>query len=203
MNAEIGLESVKLQCEIDKLKAETKNLESSNQWENRISRYIPLFTIVIAIGSFSWGIYQFRQQQQTQIDILKTDFNNKTALSEREFDNRIRLAEKEFRNKFYEKQLDTYFNITKITTQISTETEKEKVEKLYKEFSDVYYGNLMIVQDDDVEKASDEFMRIYKNQVYNKNNEKHKELRDSARNLANSCKKSLARVWNINYLNEK
>jgi len=49
----------KLGVEINKLKAETVSLISANRWENRITRYIPIITVLMAIGSFWFGIWQF------------------------------------------------------------------------------------------------------------------------------------------------
>src|SRR5436853_5754128 len=85
----------KLRFEIKKIQVEVENLTSSNKWENRITRYIPVLTILIAVTSFWFGIYQFRQQQNFEIQRLRDDFQGKRDISE-----------KEFRREFYKKQME-------------------------------------------------------------------------------------------------
>jgi len=50
----------RLRFEIEKLKVEIQSLASGNRWENRVTRYIPVITVLIAVFSFWLGIYQFK-----------------------------------------------------------------------------------------------------------------------------------------------
>jgi hypothetical protein len=57
-------------AQLEKLKLEIENLRSKSNWERWVVAYTPLFSILITVGGFLFGIYQFQrlqQNQQTQI----------------------------------------------------------------------------------------------------------------------------------------
>jgi hypothetical protein len=56
------------EAELLKLRLEIDGLRHKNKWENRISVYIPLASVLLAVGGFLFGIYQFQSQQRLQQD---------------------------------------------------------------------------------------------------------------------------------------
>jgi hypothetical protein len=52
--------------QIEKLKLEIENLKSKSKGEGRLPSFIPLISVVVAVGGFLFGIYQFRAQQEKE-----------------------------------------------------------------------------------------------------------------------------------------
>ncbi len=177
-------EQEKLACEIEKLKAETESLRSSNRWENRVTRYAPIVTVLIAVASFWFGIYQFTRQQTAENEKLRGQFADS-----------IKLSEKEFRRHFYEKQLDVYFDVSKTVAQMATVGDSIEGDRLHTHFLELYNGSLIIVQDSDVRDAAETFEESF-NEYRNKRSGRDK-VQDSARDLARACRNSLLRIWDI------
>ena len=173
--------------QIERLKLEIENLRSSNKWGNRSALATSLITALIAIASFSVGIYQFRETQNREIEKLRAEFNNSIALSE-----------KEFRRRFYEKQLDLYFDISKTAAQISITEDLDAIQKLHQHFMEIYNGNLNIVQDQQVMNAARQFEQSFNE--YSRNQATRNKLQDSARALSEACRNSIRDIWNIPFL---
>jgi|SRR5689334_13805516 len=180
----------KLRFEIEKLKVEIQSLISSNRWENRVTRYIPVITVLIAVFSFWLGIYQFTQQQKTEMEKLRGEFSYNTALSE-----------KEFRRKFYERQLETYFELSKIAGRISISDDPTAIKTEYQNFMELYNGQLNIVQDWQVKRASNQFEETLREFVSTQANKE--KLQIQARALADACRGSVRDVWGIPFLFNK
>src|SRR5205085_9320974 len=132
------------------IQVEVENVTSSNKWENRITRYIPVLTILIAVTSFWFGIYQFRQQQNFEIQRLRDDFQGKRDISE-----------KEFRREFYKKQMEIFFDISKTAAQISTIENPDETQKLHQHFLELINGNLGVVQNRQVMDAANQFKEAF------------------------------------------
>jgi hypothetical protein len=180
-------EQEKLACEIEKLRAETESLRSSNRWENRVTRYAPIVTVLIAVASFWFGIYQFTRQQRAENEKLRGQFEDS-----------IKLSEKEFRRRFYEKQLDVYFDVSKTVAQIATVGDSHEVDRLHTHFLELYNGSLIMVQDSDVRDAAETFEESF-NEYRNKRSGRDK-VQDSARDLVRACRNSLLTIWDIKSL---
>jgi hypothetical protein len=72
------------EAELLKLFLEIEHLTHKNKWEAKISAYIPLFTVLIAVAGFLFGMYQFQVQQKLQQD---------RAISEQQKDRESRQRE--------------------------------------------------------------------------------------------------------------
>jgi len=177
----------KLRFEIEKLKVEIQSLTSSNRWENRVTRYIPVITVLIAVFSFWLGIYQFTRQQRTEMDKLRSEFKYNTELSE-----------KEFRGKFYERQLETYFELSKVAAKIAITEDPTEIKTQYHNFMEIYNGNLQMVQDWQVKRAGAQFEKTLREFVNTQAN--RDKLQIEARALADACRGSLRDVWGIPFL---
>src|SRR2546423_244455 len=53
-------------AQLEKLKLEIETLKSRSNWEKWVASFTPLLTILIAVGGFIFGIYQFQRLQQNQ-----------------------------------------------------------------------------------------------------------------------------------------
>jgi hypothetical protein len=76
-------------AQLEKLKLEIEHLKKNNGWEKRIALYTPLLSILIAVGGFLFGIYQFQRVQQVQQNQI-IDEQQKDRLA-READQAIRV----------------------------------------------------------------------------------------------------------------
>ena len=168
-----AVQQEKLKYEIEKLKVEIDGLKS--RW-NRAAKLVPVITLLIALGSFWFGFYQVFSEYQRARD----------------------LSEKEFRRKFYEKQLEVYFKLSETAAKLSTEEDANQIQSLRQSFLELYYGNLNIVQDWQVESAAARFENSL-NEFVNKRGSREK-LQADARALANACRNSFRDVWNIPFL---
>jgi hypothetical protein len=50
-------------AQLEKLKLEIEELKDRKRWADRVARYIPLFSVLITVAGFCFGVYQFRAQQ--------------------------------------------------------------------------------------------------------------------------------------------
>jgi len=179
----------KLSIEIEKLRAETANLKS-------IIRFVPVITGIVAVLVFCFGIYQFYSQQRENINQQKIEAEN----SQGNFERNVQLSEKEFRRKFYEKQLDLYLDLSQTAAQISTVEDKNKIQEKYQRFLELYNGNLIIVNTDNlpdnrVQNAADNFNNTI---VKFKSNQASKtDLEESAKRLSAVLRNSLIGFWQI------
>jgi hypothetical protein len=176
--------------QIERLKLEIENLRSSNEWGNRSAFATSLITALIAIASFWVGIHQFRETQNREIEKLQAEFRNSVALSE-----------KEFRRRFYEKQMDLYFDISKTAAQISITEDPDEIQKLHRHFLEIYNGNLNLVQDRQVMNAARQFEQSFNE--HGRNQADRNRLRESARALSEACRNSIRDIWNIPFLYEQ
>jgi hypothetical protein len=172
----------KLIIEIEKLRAETANLRSK-------MRYVPVLSSIIAILVFCFGVISFYVQQNKAAD-----------LSERNFTQSVALSEKEHRRKFYEKQLDTYFDLSQTAAQILASNDDKEIQKSYEHFLEIYNGNLIIVNTDAPEnkriwKAANKFIETFER--YKSNKSEKTELQNSARTLSAILRNSIIHFWNV------
>jgi hypothetical protein len=156
----------KLKVEIEKLKVEIDGLRS--RW-NRATKYVPLITLLIAVGSFWFGFYQVFSEYQRSKE----------------------LSEKEFRREFYKKQLDVYLDLSNTTARISTTENVDDIQKSYQHFLELINGNLGIVQNGKVMDAAKRFDEAFKNKGG------QDKLRPAALDIAAACRDSIKEVWQI------
>lgn len=153
--------------QMEKLELEIRSLRNSISW---LARLVPLITIILAIGSFLFGIYQMKQG----------------------FDNNVTLSEKEFRRKFYEDQLATYLEISQTAAEISALDDQNKIREDFQKLLEFRYGKLFIVcEDQQVLDSLDQFLK------YRDTSATKDDLSKAAIRLANACRNSLRGFWQI------
>ena len=188
-NEETNVELEKISLEIEKLRAETANLKSK-------IRFVPVITGFVAVLAFCLGLFQFYIQQKTVEEQTKKEYKTKIEFFEREFKSKVDLSNKEFRRKFYEKQLDIYLDLSQTAAQISTLKDQNKIQERYRHFSEIYNGNLIIVNTDTdcgnkVLAAADNFKNAFRD------NQTGEPLENSARQLSAALRHSLKCFWEI------
>src|SRR5215470_15262145 len=88
-DAKIDVERLRLEKE--KLSAEIKDIRDRANWENRIAKYVPAITVLIAAAAFCFGIYQFHMHLFSTVSFSsngycfewRTGQNNSVSLNPR------------------------------------------------------------------------------------------------------------------------
>lgn len=76
-------------AQLEKLKIEIEDLRNKNGWEERLSRYIPLMTAVVAVAGLFLAILQFQGQQRSQQE--KTITEQQKDRASRDLDRTLRV----------------------------------------------------------------------------------------------------------------
>ena len=76
-------------AELEKLRLEIEDLKNSSDWRNEISAFTPLISVIIAVGGFLFGIYQFQRQQQLQQE--RTIVEQRREQASKELDQKLRI----------------------------------------------------------------------------------------------------------------
>lgn len=170
------------ELQLEKLKLETQDLKSKRKLAFKLIQLIPLFTILLAIGGLWWNIQQFSNNQKTQAR------NEQTS------------NEREFRKPFWSKQIDLYFEATSATAKIATlPDENPDRKKAVETFWQLYYGSLVTVEDEFVMKAKVAFGKCLDeiDEECESPSVKSNKLKALSLELANSCRNSIGKSWNI------
>lgn len=104
-------------------------------------------------------------------------------------------SQREFKRKFWEKQLDLYQEASRSAAQLSIIQDEEARVPIYQRFLELYHGEMVLVEDNQVKNAMKSFVELYID--YQDNRGLQDELQSSARALARTCRKSLADSWDI------
>jgi hypothetical protein len=76
-------------AELQKLNLEIEGLKRKHRWEAGVAVYIPLLTVLVAVGGFLFGIYQFQTQQKLQQDRAINEQQKDRLAKDREQSSRI------------------------------------------------------------------------------------------------------------------
>ena len=142
--------------------------ENSNMGE-KLESIIKILGAMIAIGGFLWGMFTY-------------------------FDAREREAETrriEAMKPYLERQLKLYTEATQIAATLATVTADSIEDKTMQRFWELYWGELALVENADVEKAMVQFGQGLQN-GYNKSR-----LQQLSLELAHACRESLATSWGV------
>ena len=149
--------------------------------ENRQSGFesgLKLLSPFLAIAAFVWGIYTYRDTSQKHL---------KQAEAEA-----ARIAETrriEATRPYLDKQLALYIEATKVTATIATSTDSGEIVKATKRFKELYWGELALVERDDVARA----MVAFREALDAK--EGQNKLAPLALSVAHTCRDELAASW--------
>lgn len=133
---------------------------------------------LLAIATFAWGIYTYKETAAAQLEKDKADAK-RTAETRRI----------EATKPFLDKQLTLYIQATRLAAFIAAHvSEPENYTKAKAEFHQLYWGEMCLVEQGEVEKAMVKF-----NTALDKLPDT--ELPKLALELAYACRKELAASW--------
>ena len=149
--------------------------------ENRQDRFetlLKLLSPLLAVAVFFWGIYTYR-------DTARQNFEKEQAADKRTADTKRIEATRPY----LDKQLALYTEATKVTATIATSHDQEEIKRATKRFRELYWGELALVERDNVALAMVAFREALDA------DSKQEALARLALNLAHACRDELALSW--------
>src|SRR5262249_55671176 len=146
--------------------------------ERKFETMLKLFGPLLAVAAFFWGIYTYRENARQQLAKEETEAR-RTADTRRI----------EATRPYLDKQLTLYTEATKVTVTIATSSDNKEIEKATRRFWELYWGELGLVEHDNVEKAMVDFGRALKDK------KGQNVLTGLALDLARACRAELAASW--------
>jgi hypothetical protein len=143
-------------------------------------KWISIATVVGAVASFFWGVYQWREKSSQELDARNRE---SAGLAE--------TRKIEATKPFLERQLLLYSEATNIAAQVATKGDSEAGKKAQNRFWELYWGELALVENRKVETAmkrmGDALLR----------NASTQELEQASLAIAHACRESLDKSWGI------
>lgn len=134
-----------------------------------------------ALLSFAWGVWVWRDQSNTRLQQARAE--SESAAESRRV---------EATKPFLERQLKLYTEASQVAALIATSNDAAQVAKSTERFWQLYWGELALVENREVEAA----MVQYGNALDNPSD--RATLRQRSLDLAKACRLSLDRSWGIN-----
>lgn len=137
-------------------------------------------TAVKAIGgaiAFCWGIWTWRVAQRDKLEA-----------AERENERAAHTRKVEATRPFLEKQLILYSEAARVCAQIASTSDSKAIVR----FWELYWGELALVENEEVEAAMVSFGQALHYMPENESELKHRALL-----LARACRLSLAKSWGV------
>lgn len=180
----LEIESLEIKNDLEKrkLELEAKGLESKHKWEDRVARYIPVMTALVAVAGVLIGAQQFKKQQEFDRHAL-------AAQSLRDYETR----QQELKKEYWEEQIEIYKEAGNAAAAIATAKTLEEVEEERKKFWRLYWGIMSLIEHSEVEKA----MKAFGDQLLVWENSKTKpaSLETLSYRIAHCSRKSLQKTW--------
>lgn len=141
-----GAQLQKLELEIKKLKYDVESLGSKSDLLEKVIKFIPVMTILIAVAGFWFTIHQYNTQQAATA-------KQQAVMAEQQASDR----EQALLKPVWEKRLELYFTASETAATIALSKDKTERDKAEAKFLQLYAGPLVIVEDADVEGAMIKF----------------------------------------------
>jgi hypothetical protein len=142
--------------------------------------WFKLLGVVGVIASFLWGVW-----------VWKDKSNNELAQQRLEAQRLADSRRIEATKPFLERQLKLYTEASQVAALIATSDEKREIQKATTRFWQLYWGELALVENKEVESAMVAMGRAITNGA-NRN-----ETRQASLSLAHACRQSLDKSWGI------
>jgi hypothetical protein len=142
---------------------------------------LKLLTAFGTVVSFFWGVWIWRDKSHKELFQAKID-------AERSAESRRIEATKSF----LERQLKLYTEASQVAAKIATSTDVNEVADANKRFWELYWGELALVENKDVEAAMVALGKAIMDSA------PQKQLQQLSLRLAHACRKSLDLSWAIN-----
>lgn len=94
----------------------------------------------------------------------------------------------------WQKQLEVYSQVTRYAGLIAMNPTGEDFDKNVKEFGGLYWGEMILIEDQEVEKAMKDFYLAI-NDFNPEDSQTHRKLKFKADQLAKACRISSERTW--------
>ena len=139
---------------------------------------LKIISPILAIAVFVWGIYTYIDTSEKQLaaQIAEAERNAATRRIEATMP-------------YLEKQLDLYTETTQVTAIIATSKDQEEIKIATNRFNELYWGELAMVERDEVAKAMIAFRKALDD------NKIQSELANLALKVAHACRDELAESW--------
>ena len=150
----------------------------SKNGDGKLENSVKLITPLLAVAAFAWGIYEYHDTSQLELQRRQEDAR-RTAETRRI----------EATRPYLERQLALYTEATRITATIATASDKNEVEKATRRFHELYWGELALVERERVAGAMVAFGKALEA------GKQQQELAPLALELAHACRDELASSW--------
>ncbi len=148
-----GAQLQKLELEIKKLKYDVESLGSKSDLLEKVIKFIPVMTILIAVAGFWLTVIQYNTQQteaRKQQAAMAEQYNAQQAATAAQ---QASDREQALLKPVWEKRLELYFTASETAATIALSNDKTERDKAEAKFMQLYAGPLVIVEDADVEGA--------------------------------------------------
>jgi hypothetical protein len=149
--------------------------------ENSIlDRWLKVLSVLGVIVSFFWGVLVWQTEQVAERTQMVAEAN--------------RVAETrkiEATRPFLERQLRLYTEATQVVARLAASSNARDLEDDWKRFQQLYWGELVLVEDSRVEAAMKRFGDALSE------SKSQQELRQLSLGLAGACRDSLSQSWGV------
>ena len=181
----------KLRLENEKLTLELQKLRGSN-WVNSLISYLPLITVLLTVGGFCFGIYQYRAQQranrEANAEQSRRDREAREIQSKRDTEN----AQREFMKPLLQNQLSLYLQTSAAAATIARSGDPNERKKAINDFWRLYEGPLIMVESKEVSGAMVRFGQC----LDGTETCDEAEISDRCHSIASRMQESLLKSWN-------
>jgi hypothetical protein len=172
----------KLQLEVKKLRFDVESQGSTSFKAEKFMRFLPLATVLIAVGGFWFTVYQYNTQQA---DAAKKQSEAAAKLAAD--------REQDLLRPFLQKRLELYFTASESAATIALSKDQAERDKAELKFKQLYAGSLIIVEDAEVEKAMIAFHQCLTGQEQCDENE----LQRRSQAIGSRARDSIGKSYNI------
>lgn len=131
--------------------------------------WVKLFSIVGAVVAFAWGVFQYVQNEQRQVESRRIEATKP----------------------FLERQLKLYTEATQAAATIATSDNPAERTAALKRFWSLYWGELALVEDAKVEAAMVQLGRALEQKAPGD------QIKRLSLTLAHACRDSLGKSWGV------
>jgi hypothetical protein len=172
----------KLELEVKKLKFDVENLESKSFQLEKIVKFLPLITVIIAVAGVWSTVRQYNLQQEAAATQQKAAAEKLAA-----------DREQALLKPVWDKRLELYFTASETAATIALSKDKAERDKAEAKFMQLYSGPLIIVEDEDVETAMINFHKC----LIGQDACDQSELQRRSHTLASKARGSIGKSFNI------
>lgn len=192
-----------LKLENEKLKLEIQRLERRDSVGDKIEKFIPLITVLLAIAGFWWGGFTYFRDERVAREKYEAEQRDRWENVQLEIQRANDSRELELRKPFWEKQLELYFAASEAAATIATSNNPSDKRAAEAKFWVYYWGSLAIVEDAGMKKPEDAVvegaMVRFGFCLDGKEACDADELKQRSLSLAHRCRESVGKSWDVKF----